>query len=100
VPAQWNFDQIGDVVATYSGGPSLSGVPAGSRREGKEFELAVRKAWIIFAQEVRSVATIEVVLRFRFAARRSEYVALFDCFANFLGTAELPPLNHRSVRPS
>ncbi len=57
----WDFSHIGDIIATYSGGPSLAGVPAGGRVEGKQFEAAVAEAWITFAQEVRSTATIHVV---------------------------------------
>ena len=57
----WDFSHIGDIIATYSGVPSLAGVPAGGRVEGKQFEAAVAEAWITFAQEVRSTATIHVV---------------------------------------
>ena len=38
-------------------------------------------------------------VQFRFAACRSDYIALFDCFARFLAEGVLPPLDYRSVRP-
>ncbi len=37
-------------------------------------------------------------VQFRFAACRSDYIALFDCFARFLAEGVLPPLDYRSVR--
>jgi hypothetical protein len=61
MPGPWNFDEIGNVIATYSGGPSLAGVPAGGRPEGAEFERAVATAWITFVQQMKSVATIYAV---------------------------------------
>lgn len=58
----WNFNHLGDVIATYSGGPSLAGVPAGSRAEGTEFEAAVKEAWTTFAREVhRTIGDVFVV---------------------------------------
>jgi hypothetical protein len=60
--ATWDFNHLGDVIATYSGGPTLAGVPAGGRAEGSEFELAVKEAWITFAREARrTVGTVWVV---------------------------------------
>ncbi len=61
VKAQWNFDDIGDVISTYSGGPAVIGTAAGARPEGREFEQAVRKAWIVFTREIGNIATIHVV---------------------------------------
>ena len=40
----WNFTHLGDIIANYSGGPTLAGVPAGGRAEGGEFETAVKQA--------------------------------------------------------
>jgi hypothetical protein len=61
VGSSWSFDRLGDIIATYSGGPSLAGMPAGGRMEGDEFERAVATAWTIFADEVRSVSIVTVV---------------------------------------
>jgi hypothetical protein len=60
--APWTFEELGDVISTYSGGPALVGTAAGTRTEGREFEQAVRDAWIIFAREIRIIASIHVVL--------------------------------------
>jgi hypothetical protein len=58
----WDFSHLGDVIAAYSGGPTLAGVPAGGRAEGGEFEAAVKEAWTTFAREVhRTVGTVWVV---------------------------------------
>jgi len=59
--AEWDFSRIGDVIATYSGGPSLAGVPAGSRSEGALFEQAVATAWTIFAVQIQAVAVVRKV---------------------------------------
>jgi len=58
----WDFTHLGDVIATYSGGPSLAGVPAGGRAEGGEFEAAVKDTWTTFASEIRrTVGTVMIV---------------------------------------
>lgn len=48
---RWTFQEIGDVISTYSGGPALVGTTAGTRPEGREFEQAVRTAWIILPRK-------------------------------------------------
>jgi hypothetical protein len=69
---RWDFTHLGDVIAAYSGGPTLAGVPAGGRAEGGEFEAAVRDAWTTFAREVRrTVGTIWVVNPQRSGQRRA-----------------------------
>jgi hypothetical protein len=46
------------MIAAYSGGPSLPGVPAGARPEGGLFEEAVLAAWGLFAEGVEPIAEI------------------------------------------
>ena len=47
-------------------------------------------------QAIRLNETFQQV-HFRFAACRSEYIALFDCFARFLLDGSLPPVDYRRV---
>lgn len=60
MPSTWDFSTLGDVIAGYSGGPAIPLTAAGTRGEGREFEAAVKRAWILFAQEINKVATIHV----------------------------------------
>lgn len=68
----WDFSYLGDLIATYSGGPTVAGVPAGARAEGGEFEAAVKRAWTTFASEVsRTVGTVLIVNPQRHGQRRA-----------------------------
>lgn len=72
----WDFGHVGDVIATYSGGPTLAGVPAGGRPEGNEFEQALKEAWTTFAEEVaRTVGTVLIVQPQRRGQERALKVA-------------------------
>jgi hypothetical protein len=51
-----------------------------------------------FNQQAARLNEMFQQVQFRFAACRSEYIALFDCFANFLLEGRLPPLDYRTAR--
>lgn len=51
-----------------------------------------------FNQQAARLNEMFQQVQFRFAACRSDYIALFDCFARFLADGVLPPLDYRSVR--
>lgn len=77
---------IGDVIASYSGGPTLSGVPAGGRSEGEEFENAVAQAFTIFSQNIRDVALVQGVVPARRGQPRAiKFQARNGPWAMYLG---------------
>jgi len=51
-----------------------------------------------FNQQAARLNEMFQQVQFRFAACRSDYIALFECFARFLSNGTLPPLDYRSVR--
>lgn len=56
-----NLVQIGNLIAAYSGGPTLSGVPAGARPEGSEFEKAVFEGWLRFVDHCKGFARVDEI---------------------------------------
>jgi hypothetical protein len=68
----WDLARLGDVIAAYSGGPTVSGVPAGGREEGAGFEKAVAEAFDIFTSEIAAIANVYKIV----PARRGQPEAL------------------------
>lgn len=58
----WDLATVGELIAAFSGGPSVAGVPAGGRGEGAAFERAIAEAWTLFTGEMqRTTADVLVV---------------------------------------